>query len=189
MALTFDHAARRINIPQLDAQPLLIQALVDAIRIEEASERGIVHEQILDASGKDTLKSGVKTGITAALRSTWALAFEAGTYQATLDGGNLADALTRIVNTGNPHVLVLASAAATITAADGGATAPTAAQVAGAVWTHSTGASVATRLAEAWGRLGLDPSKPLVTSQTTITFGDIVMALTGDSSSTTVTRA
>lgn len=50
-------------------------------------------------------------------------------------------------------------------------------------------AAIAIKMAEAWGRLGLDPSKPLVTGQTSITFGDIVMALTGDATSTTVTRA
>lgn len=56
------------------------------------------------------------------------------------------------------------------------------------VWAHASGAQIITRLAEAWGRLGLDPAKPLVTGQTSITFGDIVMAMTGDATSTTVTR-
>lgn len=60
---------------------------------------------------------------------------------------------------------------------------------AAAVWQHATGAAMAVRLAEAWGRLGLDPSKPLVTGQTQISFGDIVMAMTGDATQTTVTRA
>ena len=60
--------------------------------------------------------------------------------------------------------------------------------IAAAVWAHASGAAVATRLAEAWGRLGLDPSKPLVTGQTEISFGAIVMALTGDANETTVTR-
>ena len=69
-----------------------------------------------------------------------------------------------------------------------GGSAPTAEQNAAAVWAHATGAAVATRLAEAWGRLGLDASKPLVTGQTQITFGDIVMALSGDQNSSTVTR-
>lgn len=132
MALTFDHALKRIEVPQLDAQPLLIQSLVNAIREEEASERGVAYDQILDASGKETLKSGVTTGITAALRSTWAISFEAGAYQATIDGGNLADALDRVVNTGSPQVLVLASAAATIVSGGGGS-APSAATVAAAV--------------------------------------------------------
>lgn len=46
----------------------------------------------------------------------------------------------------------------------------------------------APKIDEIHGRLGLDPSAPLVTGQTSITFGDIVMAMTGDASSTTVTR-
>jgi hypothetical protein len=63
-----------------------------------------------------------------------------------------------------------------------------AAAVAAAVWQHATGAAVATRLAEAWARLGLDPGRPLVSGQTSITFGDIVMAMTGDATQTTLTR-
>lgn len=54
---------------------------------------------------------------------------------------------------------------------------------------NATIAAIAVKLAEAWGRLGLDPSKPLVTGQTQISFGDIVMAMTGDATQTTVTRA
>jgi hypothetical protein len=65
---------------------------------------------------------------------------------------------------------------------------PTAEQNAAAVWQSVTGAALAIRMAEVWGRLGLDISKPLVTDQTSITFGQIVMAMTGDSTSTTVTR-
>jgi hypothetical protein len=118
MALTFDHSTKQITVPQVDAQPLLIQALVNAAREEEASERGIAYDSIITASGKETLKSGVTTGITAALLSTWMINFVSGSYQASIDGGNLADALNRIVNTGNPQVLVLSSAAATITTAN-----------------------------------------------------------------------
>ena len=44
------------------------------------------------------------------------------------------------------------------------------------------------RVAEIWGRLGLDPSKPLVSGQTEISFGDIVMALAGNEVSSTLTR-
>jgi hypothetical protein len=70
-----------------------------------------------------------------------------------------------------------------------GTPAPSAEENAAAVWANATGAAVATRLAEAWGRLGLDPSKPLITGTTEISFGAIVMAMTGDETSTTVTRA
>lgn len=69
-----------------------------------------------------------------------------------------------------------------------GSTAPTAEENAAAVWSHATGTAVAVRLAEAWGRLGLDASKPLVSGQTSITFGDIVMALTGNEVTSTLTR-
>lgn len=123
MALTFDHATKLIGVPQLDAQPLLIQTLVNAIREEEASKRGIVYDQILDASGKADLGGGVQTGITAALRSTWKINFASGAYQAAVDGGNLADGLSRINNTGSPQVVLRSSAAATIVATGSGVTA------------------------------------------------------------------
>lgn len=136
MALSFDHAAKLISVPQPDAQPLLIQDLVNAIRTEEASERGIAYDQILDATGKEALGGGAYTGITAAMRSTWKISFAAGAYQATIDGGNLADALSRVQNTGSPQVLIKSSAAATVVNSSGG-TAPSATQVANAVWTHA----------------------------------------------------
>jgi hypothetical protein len=62
------------------------------------------------------------------------------------------------------------------------------ATIAAAVWANATGAAVASRLAEAWGRLGLDPSKPLITGANEITFGDIAMALTTVGTDVTVTR-
>lgn len=67
-------------------------------------------------------------------------------------------------------------------------TVPTDIENANAVWNHITGAAIAVKLAEAWGRLGLDPSKPLTTGQTQITFGAIVMALTESGGEVTVTR-
>ncbi len=119
MALTFDHATKLIGVPEADAQPLLIQDLVNAIREEEASARGIAYDQILDATGKSDLGGGVLTGITAALRSTWKLNFATGAYQAAVDGGNLADGLDRINNTGSPQVLLRSSVATTITSSSG----------------------------------------------------------------------
>jgi len=132
MALSFDHATKLIGVPELEAQPLLIQDILNAIRDEEASERGIVYDQIADASGKDALGGGVTVGITLALRSTWKISFEAGAYQATVTGGNLSDALDRIENTGDPQVLVNSSAASTAVAT-GGSSGPTAAAIAAAV--------------------------------------------------------
>lgn len=136
MALTFDHSLKLIGVPQVDAQPLTMQALINAIRVEEASERGITHDQIADATGKNDLGGGVSTGITVALRSSWKLNFAAGAYQASIDGGNLADALSRVYNTGSPQVLVLASAAATVVNS-AGTTPPSADSIAAAVWSYT----------------------------------------------------
>lgn len=120
MALSFNHATKRIAVPAVDAQPLQIQALLNAIRTEEASERGICYDQIATAAGKDDLGGGVQVGITLNLRSTWKLEFETGSYQATITGGNLADALARVQNTSSPQVLVQSSAAATVVDGGGG---------------------------------------------------------------------
>lgn len=79
------------------------------------------------------------------------------------------------------------TSAAYVTTSIGGS-GPTADAIAAAVWSHTTGTAVAVKLAEAWGRLGLDPSKPLISGQTEISFGAIVMALTGDQTSSTLTR-
>jgi hypothetical protein len=65
---------------------------------------------------------------------------------------------------------------------------PTAASNAATVWANTTGAAVVTQLAEAWGRLGLDVTAPMTTTQSAITFGSVTMAMTGDATSTTVTR-
>jgi len=114
MSLSYDYATKRVAVPQVNAQPLLMQDLINSIRTQEASERGIVEDQIADASGKNDLGGSVLTGITVSFRSSWKLEFAAGAYQATVSGGNLSDALARIQNTGSPQVLVQASAAATL---------------------------------------------------------------------------
>lgn len=129
MSLSFGHSTKLISVPQADAQPLTMQALINAIRTEEASERGITEPQIATAAGKDDLGGGVYTGITVNLSSTWKLNFAAGAYQATVNGGNLSDALARIYNTGSPQVLVQSSAASTAVSTSG-STPPTAAAIA-----------------------------------------------------------
>ena len=62
------------------------------------------------------------------------------------------------------------------------------AALADTVWQHQGADTLSLQLAEVWGRLGLDPTKPLVTGETSITFGDIVMAMASTQTSTTVTR-
>jgi hypothetical protein len=57
-----------------------------------------------------------------------------------------------------------------------------------AVWSHSDANAVQTMLLETWGRLGLDKDKPLITGQTQISFGQIVMAMTEAASQVVVVR-
>jgi len=111
----------------------------------------------------------------------YALKFpNAGNYTIT---GNLGGTIIPVAGV---YVERKTSAAYATTAIGGSGV--TADQVAEAVWAHTTGDAVATRLAEAWGRLGLDPSKPLISGQTEISFGAIVMALSGNETSSTLTR-
>lgn len=49
--------------------------------------------------------------------------------------------------------------------------------------------AIATQLSEVWQRLGLDPSNPLLNTQTQISSGTVVIAVSGDANSTTLTRA
>lgn len=181
MALSFQHATKLIDVPQADAAPLLIQTLINAIRDEEASERGIAYDQIAVASGKEDLGGGVYTGITVGLLSTWKLNFAAGAYQATVDGGNLADALARVQNTGNPQVLMRASAAATLVSGTGGLTA-------GEVWAHSTATTLTTQVGELHDLDGLDASNPLTVTPTSRDAGSISQTIGQVGDTVTVTR-
>lgn len=160
MAITYDYTNKLVNVPQADAQPLTIQNLLNDIRAQEASVRGIVEPIICSAAGKDDLGGSVAVGITLALQSTWKLNFATGAYQATVGGGNLADALNRVYNTGSPQVLFLSSAAGTLT-------------------TQNTGSGLSatqdTRLADMWRRLALDAASPVTHSTGGITFGGITI--------------
>lgn len=151
MALSFTHATKLIGVPQIDAQPLTMQTLINAIREEEASERGITEPQIAFATGKDSLGDGVVTGITVSLTSTWKLSFEAGAYQAKVNGGNLADDLARINNTGSPQVVIQSSAAATVI--NGNAVSvPSAAENAAAVLAAATTTPIAADIQKVRGQ-------------------------------------
>jgi len=121
MALSYDYTGKLIGVPSADAAPLTIQTLLNSIRAQEAGERGICDPAICAAAGKDDLGGSVSVGITVSLLSTWKLNFAAGAYQATVSGGNLADALNKVNNAGSaPQVLFLASAAGTLTTVSSG---------------------------------------------------------------------
>ena len=48
---------------------------------------------------------------------------------------------------------------------------------------------IATQLEEVWGRLGLDPEKPLSTGTSQITFGEVVLMLAEVGQNVIITRA
>jgi hypothetical protein len=146
MALSFDHATSRISVtsPQVS---LTCQDLINAIREEEASERGIAYDPIAEASGKADLGGGVSTAITVYLLDDWQVQWYAGAYTATIGGGNLVaaggDAVAYV--SGGPQVEITLSAAATIVNGEGG-TAPSASEVADAVWQHASATSLLTKV-------------------------------------------
>jgi len=153
MALVFNHLAQRIQITSPQTV-VLIQDLVNACRIEEASQLGIADSRIISAAGKEVLSAGVQVGITMTLLDNWQLEFWAGNYTATITGGNLVaasgDAMAYVV--GGPQVEITLSAAATITAGAGGGAGPSASAIAQAVWdellsSHSIGGSAGEFLA------------------------------------------
>ena len=128
------------------------------------------------------LLSATETSDTASFTGTVTAGVVTGTLAATepSDAATFAGSVTTLLTLEslNARVIQLEADMAAMSAGD----------FANAVWAHSTATTIAVQLAEAWGRLGLDPSKPLITGQASITFGQIVMAMTGDSTATTVTR-
>lgn len=138
MAITFNHATKRIHVQQVDATPLLLQNLINAIKLEESSERGIAYEPIAEATGKDDLGGGSFTGITVALEAGWMVEFEPGAYQARIDGGNFSGGLTKIANTGSPQVILQSSVATSLALSDGsgGQAGPTLEDIAGVIRTE-----------------------------------------------------
>lgn len=123
--------------------------------------------------------SGIVYARVVELINNFTVTFEDGQYAVNLVGANsnIADKVN--VN----QVSVRASNSAGLVSNN------TPTEMANAVWNHATGSTIAVRLAEAWGRLGLDPTKPLVTGETSITFGDIIMAMTQTNNNVTVTRS
>jgi hypothetical protein len=115
MAIEFDHSTQLISItsPQ---NTLDCQSLINTIREEEASERGILYDQIATASGKEDLGNGVFAGMTVNLLSPWQIKFWAGNYIAKIAGGNLVGGILGdpVAYSAGVQVLLIQSAASTI---------------------------------------------------------------------------
>jgi hypothetical protein len=123
VSLQMDWTNKQIQIlsPQTD---VLVQDLVDFIRTEEAGNTGITFDQIVQASGKDSLGGVVSTGITCNLLDNWQLKFWSGSYVATISGGNLIGGLAGdpVAYTAGVQVVIIQSAASTIVISGSGIT-------------------------------------------------------------------
>jgi hypothetical protein len=123
VSLQMDWTNKQIQIlsPQTD---ILVQDLVDFIRTEEAGNTGIAFNQIVQASGKDSLGGVVSTGITCNLLDDWQLKFWSGSYVATISGGNLIGGIAGdpVAYTPGVQVVIIQSAASTIVISGSGIT-------------------------------------------------------------------
>lgn len=122
MPLEFNHSTQRILITSPTIS-VTMQELIDAIRAEEYSVRGIVFNKIADAVGKDNLSGGVQVGITVSLLENWQLEPFPGNYTLTIGGGNLVqstsgDPVAFVI--GGPQVEITQSAASTIVEVNSG---------------------------------------------------------------------
>ena len=106
---------------------------------------------------------------------------------ATLQIASALAGVSSLASASLPHaVLFPAQASSTISALT--LTADDIQAIADAVWGHSQALQCHTLMTEVWGRLGLDPAKPLITGANQISFGAIVMTMAEISNQVTVTR-
>lgn len=91
-------------------------ALWTAIKQAQMSTEGIIYPVIASGSGLKTLSPGVQTGLTVSLLGNWQLKFPAGSYVATVGGGNLIGGLGGVPVAYSPGVQValVLSAASTV---------------------------------------------------------------------------
>ena len=100
-----------------------IQDLLDAIRAEEQSVRGMVFNKIADAGGKEPRGNGIYRGIVVTLLENWQLEPYPGDYTLVIDGGDLVqlvigDPVASV--TGGPQVELNQSVASTIVTVSSG---------------------------------------------------------------------
>ena len=123
MAITFDHPNQRIVLTS-PTTSVTMQELINAIREEEESERGITYPSIATASGKDALGGGVYIAITVNLKDPWQIEPYAGAYTLSIGEGNLvssrADGDVTYFISGSPQIEIRSSAAGVISVVSSG---------------------------------------------------------------------
>lgn len=105
--------------------------LYDAIKRAQASEEGIIYEQIGKGSGLNDLGPGVQVGITVELLGSWQLYFDPGNYIARVAGGNLVGGPNGdpIAYSAGVQALLIQSANATVVTTGGAGGGSTAAEI------------------------------------------------------------
>lgn len=185
MAILFNHNSSVISLTSPHTTLLLMQDLINSIRDEEASDRGIQYPKIADAEGKVDIGDGVVGDITVTLLDSWQIEHAVGSYQALLKGGQVVGGLG-----GNPiayvpgvQIKMIQSLAGTIVATGSGVTDQDKNDIINGIWEsnltdYTTNGTYGNELvtntediaASVWGystgldisrRLGLDPSQPL----------------------------
>ena len=104
-------------------QYVTIQELINSIAEAEATEQGILHDEIADREGKTDLGGGVTVGITVELLGNWQLKWPTGNYVAKVTEGNLVGGPSDdpIAYSAGVQQLVIQSAASTIVTTGGSA--------------------------------------------------------------------
>jgi hypothetical protein len=137
LATDWDNKQILVTSPQTD---VLVQDLIDFIRndIEPCCE-GITYHRSPAASGKESLGGSVATGITLELLDDWQLKFWAGSYTATISGGNLIGGIAGdpVAYTAGVQVVIIQSAASTIVVTGSGVTEQDMEDIAAEVWEYT----------------------------------------------------
>lgn len=174
MSLTFNTATYTI---ESTASITDLPAFHAELRDWEDSEQGAIHPvthtwKALDLGGGGYFYQ-------ADLLSPWVLKFpNAGNYTIS---GNLNATIVPVAGV----YVERKTSAAYITTAVGGS-GPSASDIAAAVRANLS--ADLDRLTEAWARLGLDPSRPVVQNETQISFGAVLLALSEAGGAVTVAR-
>ena len=176
MAIIFDHDTSLIRLTSPQTTLLLMQDLINEIRIEEASERGIQYLKIAEGEGKVDIGGGVASDITVTLLDSWQIQHTQGGYQAIIKGGQVVGGLND-----NPISYVAGVQVKMIQS------------VAGIISVVTTGSGLSSeqdeRLAAVWKLMGLDTTNPVTTTKTSADVGTIHQNISGDGVNTsTITR-
>lgn len=116
-----------------------VGTLYQAIKLAQATTEGILYDRIAFGAGLISLGGGVQVGLTVQLLGSWQVGFAPGAYIAKVVAGNLVGGPggDPIAYSAGVQVLLIQSAASTVVtvSSEGGTgNAPTAQQVAAAVW-------------------------------------------------------